>query len=512
MRRSGSGGRAWLLACTLSLGSMTALEGFGADFNQAREQVFDIDIPAQNAADALNSLALQTGAVMLFPYDLIRAKGTQAVRGRYSLEDALTKLLDGSGLAGSLTDKQVIRIALNQQNNDNEKGEDEMRTPENRSKRNLLAVAIASLFAGVTEISLAQEDGALGRNIEEISVTGSRIRNTSGFTTPVPVTSVTVDELSDFEPGNSMAEQLDALPQFFGNQSSQRGGLALHSTAGASGLNIRRLGVNRSLVLLDGQRVVPTDKRGTVNVDIFPTALLRSVDVVTGGASAAYGADAVGGTVNFILDRRFEGLNISAGTGMHETGEGVQWNLEMAGGTSIGERLHLIGGISAMHIDEVRPNWRNLENFKFIGHITNPAWSPGAPAGIPQRLTRPWVSSATSSPTGLIRNTRTVLDNYKFSNDGQNLVLFDRGEGFCQSGNGCLGSQAGGREGVVRSLAYDFFAGAKGAEVVNRSILTGLEFAVSDRLSTYAQVMVGRTESNGTLDESYEAEDNLGAT
>ena len=71
-----------------------------------------------------------------------------------------------------------------------------------------------------------------------------------------------------------------------------------------------------------------------VNVDTFPTALVRSVDVVTGGASAAYGADALGGVTNFILDREFEGLKFAAGTGMNEfDSEGKNWNVSVAGGT-----------------------------------------------------------------------------------------------------------------------------------------------------------------------------------
>src|SRR5690606_26613119 len=115
-------------------------------------------------------------------------------------------------------------------------------------------------------------------------------------------------------------------------------------SGGPGALNIRNLnvgttgaGISRTLTLLDGARVVPTDKRGTVNVDLFPTALMRSVDVVTGGASAAYGADALGGVVNFVLDRRFEGLKLSASTGMHDyKNTGKQWEFSVAGGRGFG--------------------------------------------------------------------------------------------------------------------------------------------------------------------------------
>ena len=171
------------------------------------------------------------------------------------------------------------------------------------SKR-LMSLAITAVLAGLGSTAYAQQDAA----VEEVTVTGSRIRQTSGFTTPVPVTSITTQEVFNFEPGNNIARQLSALPQFFGNVSTQNVGSALVSTSGTSSLNLRSLGSNRTLVLLDGIRVVPAAKDGAVNVDAFPTALMRSVDVVTGGASAAYGADAVGGVVNFVLDREFEGF------------------------------------------------------------------------------------------------------------------------------------------------------------------------------------------------------------
>ena len=107
---------------------------------------------------------------------------------------------------------------------------------------------------------------------------------------------------------------------------------------------MRGLGPERTFVLFDGYRMPPADKRGSVNVDALPTALVRSVDVVTGGATAAYGADALGGVTNFILDREFEGLKLNAGTGMNEfNNEGKNWNVSVAGGTRIGERLHIIG-------------------------------------------------------------------------------------------------------------------------------------------------------------------------
>src|SRR5690606_19369388 len=171
-----------------------------------------------------------------------------------------------------------------------------------RTRHNLLFTAIASILgAGNVQVANAQtQNNQAAGTLEEITVTGSRIRQTDGMTTPVPVTALTTEELSAFEPGGTVAEQLDALPQFFATQTAQRGGGTLFGSAGGGYLNMRGLGANRTLVLFDGSRVVPADKRGSVNVETLPMALIRTVDVVTGGASAAYGADAVGGVTNFI--------------------------------------------------------------------------------------------------------------------------------------------------------------------------------------------------------------------
>jgi iron complex outermembrane receptor protein len=198
-------------------------------------------------------------------------------------------------------------------------------------RRKTLAMSLAAIAATMSMGApvYAQDE------IEEIAVTGSRIRMTDGMAAPTPVTVVSTAELDAFDPGGTVAEQLDALPQFFNTVTPQRNGGSLAFTVG-SFLNMRNLGANRTLVLLDGARMAPGDKRGSVNVDTFPTALVRSVDIVTGGASAAYGADALGGVTNFILDRQFEGLKMSTGTGITEFGSSVTRLTSIPTGTSAG--------------------------------------------------------------------------------------------------------------------------------------------------------------------------------
>ena len=129
-------------------------------------------------------------------------------------------------------------------------------------KAKALAIAVSAVTAGlaVTPALYAQDQ------VEEIQVTGSRVRVTDGMAAPTPVTAITFGELNNFDPGGTIAEQLDSLPQFFGTQTAQRGGGALFGSAGGSFLNMRNLGSQRTLVLLDGVRIVPAYKGGGVNV------------------------------------------------------------------------------------------------------------------------------------------------------------------------------------------------------------------------------------------------------
>ena len=168
-----------------------------------------------------------------------------------------------------------------------------------------------ALMAGASAIALtstaaAQTQPAENANVEEVVVTGSRII-TNGFNAPTPVTTVSAQALTEAAPSN-IPDALNQLPQFSQSRSPQNS-----STWNASSpqqgnfLNLRGLGSTRSIVLLDGVRVPPTSFDGAVDTNTIPQSLVSRVDVVTGGASAAYGSDAVVGAINFILDKSFTG-------------------------------------------------------------------------------------------------------------------------------------------------------------------------------------------------------------
>ncbi len=356
-------------------------------------------------------------------------------------------------------------------------------------RKQSLALAVAAIAAAAIQPGAYAQD----ENLEEITVTGSRIRITDGMAEPTPVTVVTTDELNSFDPGGTVAEQLDALPQFFNNVTAQRSFGSLAFTVG-SFLNMRSLGTQRTLVLLDGARMAPGDKRGPVNVDTFPTALVRTVDVVTGGASAAYGADALGGVTNFIIDRQFQGLKISAGTGITEFGDGFRANASVAGGIEIGERLNIIGSVEARQIDQIIREPEDIDWYRRWGWVRNPAWSPGAPPGTPQRLTVPDVVRTDRHPYGMISGTGTILDGMVFNREGTAVVPFRDGDFASRTGAGALRTTSGGPEAELAHKAY--LGPGQGSEVVGRSLFLAAQYEFSDSLSAYAQVVAGRSESN----------------
>jgi iron complex outermembrane receptor protein len=170
-----------------------------------------------------------------------------------------------------------------------------------------IAAAVALALAGV-QAGFAAE----GEELEEVQVTGSRITLAPGMSTPTPVTSVLAEEMESLGP-NQIIDSLNALP-VFRNNSTANGSLGGQNSGGAN-VNMHGIGANRTLTLLDGRRLVATNRFGSVDVNILPSMLFRNVETVTGGASASYGTDAVAGVTNFILDTRFEGVELQGSDG-----------------------------------------------------------------------------------------------------------------------------------------------------------------------------------------------------
>lgn len=178
-----------------------------------------------------------------------------------------------------------------------------------------------------------------------ITVTGSRVIR-DGNHSPTPVTVIATDTLSAVAPGDSLNDSLSILPAFAGSRGSSGNPASTGSVgagnAAANQLNLRNLGVEKTLSLIDGVRLAPTTFSGIVDVDTIPEMLIARVDVVTGGASAVYGSDAVSGVVNYVIDKNFTGLRAKSSFGISEYGDAESFVAGVAFGTKVGDRGHFI--------------------------------------------------------------------------------------------------------------------------------------------------------------------------
>jgi iron complex outermembrane recepter protein len=168
--------------------------------------------------------------------------------------------------------------------------------------------------------------------LQQVVVTGTRIVR-PGFNSPTPLTAITDVQLNDANPSGPIAA-LQQLPVLSHSVST-----VLESGSSGNGgsfLNLRDLGENNTLVLLDGERFVPTTYDGTIDVSMFPTELIKQVQIVTGGASAVYGSDAVAGVVNFILDKTFVGLKADVQGGTSAYNDDSSRKASIAYGTAFG--------------------------------------------------------------------------------------------------------------------------------------------------------------------------------
>lgn len=209
------------------------------------------------------------------------------------------------------------------------------------------AVTTAASVAAQTAVPAPDEARqSADQSAPEVTVTGSRIQKT-GYGQPTPVTVQTSEALLTSAPTN-IPDALNRLPQFAGSRTR-----TFCCEVGSVGnyLNLRGLGTTRTLVLLDSRRVVATRESGDVDVNLLPELLIQRVDVVTGGASAAYGSDAVSGVVNYVIDNRFVGFKANAQAGISNYGDDTTYKLAAAFGTSFAEgRGHFVA--SAEYFDQ----------------------------------------------------------------------------------------------------------------------------------------------------------------
>jgi len=245
-------------------------------------------------------------------------------------------------------------------------------------------VIIASASLNLYAQSESNQDPEV---LEEVLVTGSRIQR-SGFETSTPVN--VVDQKLIEESGYAnIYDVLKSVPSIgvgLGSANASPGALS-NPEAGASFVNLRGLGVDRSLVLVDGlRRVSGSSQSSAVDVSMIPAGLIERVETITGGASAVYGADAVSGVVNIIMKDEMEGVEMSISSGASTEGSGGERiGFDLAGGTGFDDdRGSLVFGVSYSKEDELRATQRDFSSRQLF--VTNNPDNTGPDDGIPDTI------------------------------------------------------------------------------------------------------------------------------
>ena len=271
-----------------------------------------LDITAQSLDRALLRFSEQTGIQVLMSTEIVEGKTTRGVRGQLTAEQALQQLLEGSGLQFRPIDRRAVTIAEKA----GSVGADASIASNNTRvawvqegqgvSGNQASNDVQPAFVGAQ-----QESASDGRkqSLEEVVVTGSHIRGAQNLSSPV----ITFDR-NDIEAGGFTTTQqlIQKLPQNLNNvsdatQANLNGGVGYAANPNGTAVNLRGLGGDATLVLLNGRRLAAAGNGSYVDISLVPISAIERVEVLTDGASAIYGADAVGGVVNLVLREDFEG-------------------------------------------------------------------------------------------------------------------------------------------------------------------------------------------------------------
>jgi outer membrane receptor protein involved in Fe transport len=209
----------------------------------------------------------------------------------------------------------------------------------NKRKHGLLASSVAAALAGLLSGQTTAQEGP---ELEEVTITGSRIvRRDYEANSPIQtIDSESFEETSAFAVEytlNQMPQFVPAATQFTNIADGELINTGATLTAGAATLSLRGLAPNRNLVLIDGRRATPVNATMAVDMNSIPAAAIQRVEVITGGASSVYGADAVAGVVNFILKKDFEGATISGRYGAMQNGEAPESQLSALFGANFAD-------------------------------------------------------------------------------------------------------------------------------------------------------------------------------
>lgn len=328
----------------------------------ALAQQVDFEIPAQPAVTGIPEFARQARVQIISPVSQLGAQRTGAVRGRLRVERALAMLLRGTGLRVVRRSGNVISLGF---------------APRTKRLSSPTRVRANPRLTPAIKVDAAPPVPAE----PPIVVTGTRIARPE-LVSAMPVSVVDIARAKGFG-RNTIYEALTQNPAIgpgLGNSNTQGEAWDI----GVSNINLRSMGVNRSLVLVDGRRWVSGGARtSAVDLNSIPDALIDRIEIVTGGAAAIYGADAVTGAVNIVMRKHVTGFHLSATNGISQSGDARQTNISATTGFRFGEGRGAFV-IGATYNDTSPLGYRDRYANR-IGFVPNPA-SAGPDDGVPDNI------------------------------------------------------------------------------------------------------------------------------
>ena len=295
-------------------------------------------ISAGDLANALDQLASQSKVQIIYPSELVRGKTAPAVSGQQTWREALQKLLTGNGLEWGLVNDTTVVI---RQSGKAEPAREEPATSPHKQKEKL-------------------EQKPEPTTLQSVTVTGTRIR---GGSTPSPVITIGSEQIQQ-EGFADLGEVIRSVPQNFnGGQNpgviGAASGIGNQDLTGGSSLNLRGLGADASLTLLNGRRLAYDGFSQGVDISAIPVEAVERLEIVPDGASAIYGSDAVGGVANVILKPDYDGVALGARYGGATEGGLATREYTAAAGTTWAS-----GGLIATFEDtDVDPIYTRQRNY-----------------------------------------------------------------------------------------------------------------------------------------------------
>lgn len=337
--------------------------------------------------------------------------------------------------------------------------------------------------------SSAGENGQDASKLDDVVVTATRIVR-DGYNAPTPTTVIGAELLETNAPA-TVADALQLLPAFRNVSTTGTANQTVSGSGGQGFANLRGLGATRTLVLVNGQRLVPSTANGTIDLGVLPTGLLSRVDVVTGGASAVFGSDAVAGVVNFVLDERFTGFKGLAEIGGSDRGDyrsekfGLTWGRRL-----LDDRLQLLASGEYYTNDGVPARSRPWSDGSSVWNdIPNPAYVAGGSQ--PQFLRRENYYFPNNTFGGLIVGSRTTGGAASTALANTEILPGGATQPFVT----CTTANVAGLCSTERDLPHFNYITLMSTPIERTSGFGRVAYDVSPDLKVYAEVLYGRSRS-----------------